>query len=135
MMGLVAMLAGNWRPLMIVAALGALALGGALLVHQRNAARKQAAGCAAQLAIAQAAERECEAAVAHQNAAVEQLSAAARQAADAARTRQENLAAAAESSGAAAEVRARALVGAAVAPGCDAAIKWGNAQARELGRW
>lgn len=135
MTALIAMLAGNWRPLMFVAALCAIALGAAVLIHQRDSARAQAAAAAGRLAVAESAERACEDVVARQNAAVKALSDNAREAADAARTREDNLAAAAEASSAAAQARARDLVHAVVAPGCDAAIKWGNAQARELSQW
>ncbi|HVA39166.1 MAG TPA: hypothetical protein VNF49_00760, partial [Candidatus Binataceae bacterium] len=61
--------------------------------------------------------------------------AAAQSAVGAAATREANLAAVASAGMRKAATQAEAIANAHVAPGCDAAIGWANAQAKELGSW
>lgn len=135
MPALLALFAANWRPLALLAVLGAVALGAIVLIHQRDSARKQAAALQSGLTVAQAENAACQRAVAQQNAAVEAIRASAQSVADAAGTREASLAAAASVGMEKAGAQAAQMTQAPVPPGCDAAIKWGNAQARELGQW
>ncbi|MFZ1886432.1 MAG: hypothetical protein WAU33_00265 [Candidatus Binataceae bacterium] len=135
MPALLGLFAANWRPLAFLAILGAAALGAVVLIHERDSARKQATALTSKLAVAQTQNAACQSAVAQQNAAVEALRASAQSAADAADTREANLAAQASIGMEKAGVQAAQLAQASVPPGCAAAIKWGNAQARELGQW
>ncbi|MGB6555140.1 MAG: hypothetical protein WBE78_16735 [Candidatus Binataceae bacterium] len=135
MPALLGLFAANWRPIALLAVIGAAALAAVVLIHERDSARKQAAMLQGEIAVAQAANAACQSAVAQQNAAVEALRASAQSVADAADTREASLAAAASTQMEKAGAQAAQMAQAAVPPGCDAAIKWGNAQARELGQW
>jgi hypothetical protein len=135
MPALLGLFAANWRPLALLAVIGAVALGAVVLLHERDSARERVTALEAELAGARAQMAACQSAVAQQNAAVAAMRAAADSAAGAARTRETNLAAAASAAMGKAGVRAEQIAHAAVAPGCAAAIAWGNAQARELGQW
>ncbi len=135
MPALLALFAANWRPLALLAVLGAVALGAVVLIHERDSARKEATAFQSQLATAQAENAACQSAVAQQNAAVEAIRASAQSVAQAADTREANLAAQASAGMEKAGAQAAQIAQAAVPSGCDAAIKWGNAQARELGQW
>lgn len=135
MPALLGLFAANWRPLALLAVLGAAALGAVVLVHQRDSARTEAAAVQSQLASEQAQIAACQSAVAQQNAAVESMRAAAQSVANAADSREVNLAAAASAGMARAGTQAAQMAEAPVAPGCDAAIKWGIAQARGLSQW
>ncbi|MGH7780203.1 MAG: hypothetical protein ACREQR_10285 [Candidatus Binataceae bacterium] len=135
MPALLGLFAANWRPIALVAILGAIAVGAAVVIHERDSARKQAAALKTELAGAQAQIAACQSAVAEQNAAVEAIRASAQGVADAAATREAKLAATASVGMEKAGAQAEQIAHAAVAPGCDAAISWGNAQARELSRW
>ncbi len=135
MPALLALFAANWRPLALLALLGAAALGAVVLIHQRDSARKQAIALQSGLAAVQAENAACQSVVAQQNAAVEAIRASAQSVADAAGTREARLAAAASVGMEKAGAQAAQMTQAVVSPGCDAAIKWGNARARELGQW
>ncbi len=135
MPALLGLFTASWRPLALLAVLGAVAIGAFVLIHERNDARADAHALAAELAGARAEMAACQSAVAQQNAAVAAMRAAAQNAAAAAATREANLAAAASAGMQRAGAQAERLAHAAVAPGCEAAIKWGNAQAREIGQW
>jgi hypothetical protein len=122
-------LAGQlWKPvalaLLITAALGYRAL----LLHQRDAARAAGAHLRTELADAEASNAALQSAIAAQNSAVAQLRAQLEEGVRAAAAR----GAAAMRS---ATSGARALEDARIEAGCAAAIRWGNAQAAELGRW
>ena len=124
-----------WKPVAI-ALLIAAALGyRALLLHQRDTARAEAAHLSASLADAEASNAALQSAIATQNSAVAQLRTQLEQGARAAAARER----AATASGAAAmrtaASGARALESARIVAGCAAAIRWGNAQAAELSRW
>src|SRR5579863_7859161 len=119
-----------WKPLALIALVGALVGYRALLVHQRDAARRQSVALEAELAGLSATNQAMKAAVEHQNAALTDLTARA-----AAATR----AVAAARSGAQIEQQAAAQAAAlsrtTVPDGCMGAIAWGDAQGPELGRW
>ncbi len=129
------MMLSYWKPVAIALALAGLLVYRAVRVHQRDAAVAEVATMTAQFADLKSAEAACEAAVAQQNAAVAALKAAADNAAAAAQTRQANVAAAAAASASEEERRAAAIEDAPIAPDCAGAIKWGNEQAQELGKW
>jgi len=124
-----------WKPLALGAVLAAVFGYGALLTHQRNAARAVAVRLTADAATLRSANQALTAAAGQQNAAVEALrhqadSASAAMAAHAGAAAQ----AGANAAGSAAAV-AHTLAVAPIDSGCDAAIRWGNARAAELSRW
>ena len=124
-----------WKPVAI-ALLIAAALGyRALLVHQRDAARAEAAHLGASLADAEASNAALQSAVATQNSAVAQLRAQLDQDAKSAAARAHTAAANGEAAMRTAASGAQALEDARIAAGCAAAIRWGNEQAAELSRW
>jgi hypothetical protein len=124
-----------WRPiglgLLLVAAVGYRAL----LIHQRDAARAQAAHLGAALTEAQAANAAMRSAVTAQNAAVNRLRAQLKQSADAAAARARAAAAQGAAAIRQAAKSARALEGARMGAGCAAVVRWGNAESAELARW
>jgi len=124
-----------WRPVAL-ALLVAAALGyRALLVHQRDAARAASAHLSASLADAEASNMALQNAVATQNSAVAQLRAELEEDQAAAAARERAAAADGQAAMRTAANGAAALKGARIEAGCAAAIRWGNAQAAELGRW
>jgi hypothetical protein len=124
-----------WRPVAI-ALLIAGALGyRALLLHQRDTARAAAAHLSASLADAEASNAALQSAIATQNSAVAQLRAELEQGVQAAAAREGAATARGMAEMHAAASGARSLEGARIDAGCAAAIRWGNAQAAELGRW
>lgn len=124
-----------WRPvglaLLIVAALAYRAL----LVRQRDAARAQATHLQVELTEAQAANTAMHQAIVTQNAAVAQLEAKLKQSADEAAARERSAAAQGTAAMRMAAASASALEKARMGAGCEAAIRWGNAQSAELARW
>ena len=97
-----------WKPLALIALVGALVGYRALLVHQRDAARRQSVALEAELAGLSATNQAMKAAVEHQNAALTDLTARAAAATQAAAAR----AVAAARSGAQIEQQAGASGGA-----------------------
>ena len=130
------MLAGQlWKPV-AVAMLLAAALGyRALLLHQRDTARASAAHLSAALADAEASNTALQSAIAVQNSAVAQLRAQLDASARSAAAREQAAAVRGAAAMRTAASGARAMEDARIAAGCAAAIRWGNAQAPELGRW
>ncbi len=133
---MLSLLAGQlWRPvaigLLIAAALGYRAL----LVHQRDTARATAAHLSASLTAAEASNAALQGAIATQNSAVAQLRTQLKQSMAAAVAREQAAAAAGATAMHAAARGAQAFERARIAAGCVAAIRWGNAQGVELGRW
>ncbi len=124
-----------WQPvalaLLIAAALGYRAL----LLHQRDAARAAATHLSASLADAEASNAALQSAIATQNSAVAQLRAELEQGVQAAAARERAATAVGTAAMRTAASGARALERARIDAGCAAAIRWGNAQAAELGRW
>jgi uncharacterized protein YlxW (UPF0749 family) len=130
------LLAGQlWKPvalaLLIAAALGYRAL----LLHQRDAARAEGAQLRVSLADAEASNAALQSAIATQNSAVAQLRAELEEGVQAAAARERAASARGAAAMHAATSGARALEDAPIDAGCAAAIRWGNAQAAELGRW
>jgi len=130
------LLAGQlWRPVAL-ALLVAAALGyRALLLHQRDAARAQAAHLSASLADAEASNTALQNAIATQNSAVAQLRAELEQSVRDAAARERAATAKGAAAMRTAANGAQALERARIEAGCAAAIEWGNAQAAELSRW
>jgi hypothetical protein len=131
------LLLSYWKPLGLLA-LMLLACGyREVLVHQRDAARQQAAQLVAETNALRTSNQALTAAIEHQNAAVAQVKARA----DAAVNTMAANAAAALRAGAATQVQAlrqaQVLMAAPidVSSGCEGAIRWGNAQAAELSSW
>ena len=124
-----------WKPVALAIAITAMLAYRAVLVHQRDTAQANAATMAAQLDGWKAAEAACEDAVARQNRQVAAIKAEADRAAAAAETRQAGVASAAAVSAAEEGRRAVEIARAPVATDCAGAIRWGNAQANQLGRW
>ncbi len=129
------MLARYWKPLAI-AAIFAAAIGyRAILVHERDAARRDAAASAAAAAQLRADNQSLAQQIRSQNAAVEAIRKAADEQAQAMSARAQASMRAADSAEAAADADARSLAQSRIANGCDEAIRWGREQARELGKW
>ncbi len=123
------------RPLALAALAAALLGYRAIPVHQRDAARAAATDLSARLADAEASNAAMRDAVAAQNSAVAQLKARLAQSADLAVARERAAAAAGDAAVRQAASAARVLEQARTGTGCDAAIRWGNAQGPELARW
>ena len=135
MPALITLFAGSWKPIALaLLLLGAFAYR-AVLVHERDSARGDLASATAQLAATRAAVVQCQSAVAQQNAAVERLRSDSASLAQAAATREADLAAEAARTAAVENAHARELANSTIAPGCDSAIKWTNAEAVGLGKW
>jgi hypothetical protein len=132
---LAALLTQFGKPLAFLALIAAALVYRAILVHQRDAALAQVAAITAQAQQYKAADDECVGAVGRQNDAVAKLQNDEVMVVQAAQTREENLVANAEARAAQARNAADALAHAKVGQGCDAAIKWANQQAPELGKW
>jgi len=131
----IGLILANWKPIAIaLALLGVVAYRG-VLVHQRNSARAQAAALVTQIADLKGAEAACEAAVSQQNQRVLAMRSAAERLAAATATREANVSSAAALSVARESERATQTLHAPIAADCAGAIKWGNAQAGELGKW
>ncbi len=128
-------LASLWKPLTLAAIVAGAVAYRAVLIHQRDAADAQVAQLSAQAAQLNASNQALTAAIAAQNAAVAQLKVQAASATALASVREQ--AAARTGAGAldAAAARAATLTGTPIASGCDAAIRWGNAQAVGLAGW
>jgi len=124
-----------WKPIAILGLVAGLMVYRAVIIHQRDAARRQVQADQTEIMGLRASNAALTAAIGQQNAAVEGLR-ARMQAVSAAAGQRE--AAYANQGG---EImrnetaRARAMSQAPVPAGCAGAIEWGNAQGPELGRW
>jgi hypothetical protein len=116
---------------LIAAALGYRAL----LVHQRDTARAEVTHLSASLADAEASNTALQSAIATQNSAVVQLQTQLEQSGRDAAAREGAAAAKGVAVMRTATSGAQVLERARIDTGCAAAIRWGNAQAAELGRW
>jgi hypothetical protein len=125
----------NWKPIVVALAMIGVVAYRAVIVHQRDSARAQLKELTAQAAELNARERACENAVKRQNAVVAAIRETAMRDLMAAETRQANVVADAARAQVNDARRAEELKSAEVAGGCDAAVEWGIAQARELGKW
>jgi hypothetical protein len=107
----------------------------AVLIHERDSARAEAAKAEAALTQCHANEQTYQQAIANQNAKIAAQAEQAHQdvlAAEARATLAENDA---QAIVARANLTASSLIRAPIADGCPAAIAWGNAQAPALARW
>jgi len=125
----------NWKPIVLALAMIGVVAYRAVIVHQRDSARAQVKELTAQAAELNARERACEDAVKRQNAVVAAIRETAMRDLMAAEIRQANVAADAARAQVNDARRAEELKRAVVGGGCDAAVRWGIAQARELGKW
>lgn len=124
-----------WKPLLLVGVVMAIVAYRELLVHQRDAARAEASQLKGQVAALQVSNHALNDSIAQQNAAIETLREREQSAAAAAADRETEQANAAAAAMRTATARAQAMIHAAVPSGCEGAIRWGNAQGPELGRW
>lgn len=126
-----------WKPLLLAALVVSALAYRAILIHERDDARKKVAQLTAEAAALRASNQALGALIDRQNAAVAELKARAGAAVNAMAANEE----AASREGAAAEdqaqQQARALITAPIDSnsGCEGAIRWGNAQAAELSSW
>lgn len=124
-----------WKPAVLGLLLAGVFVYRAVLVHQRDSARKQVTALSLEAAELQASNSKLESAINDQNSALEQMHqqmAAAQQAA--AQNQADNVRQAAAIMQKY-EMSAKALNQAPVPAGCEGAIEWGNAQGPELGQW
>ncbi len=124
-----------WKASVLVLGLSAALVYRAVLVHERDAARRVAAELRLNVSELQAANGRLAGALTRQDAAVGALKKAADDAARALSAQSAIAAQAGVRDAMRAEGQARALSHATVDPGCAAAIRWGNARAAELSRW
>jgi septal ring factor EnvC (AmiA/AmiB activator) len=134
-MGSLLQLTGLIKPAAIVIIVIGLVTYRAILVHERDAARSQAAAFQAEFAAAQAANQSLSAEIARQNFQTEALQRQAKAAADSLKTRNQQAAAASASLMNQEIARANAIAAQPIADGCAAAIEWGNGAGPELGKW
>lgn len=126
---------GYWKPIAFVLVILAAFAYRAVLVHERDAARREVSSLTARNARLEAGINQLKAAIKRQNAAVDSL----RQRADRATAMlaQQNRAATRRAAHIQAQARTAAgrMAHARINPGCTAAIEWGNREARELSQW
>jgi hypothetical protein len=123
------------KPLALAAVLAALIGYRALLVHQRDAAKAQAALLGERLSQCAAGAEALKRAIAEQNAALAQLRRDQARAAAAASSRETASVARAQAALKRGIARARAIEKTSVPSGCEGAIKWGNGEGPELSQW
>jgi hypothetical protein len=130
------LLAGQlWKPAAVALLIAAAVGYRALLVHQRDTARAEVTHLSASLADAEASNTALQSAIATQNSAVVKLQTQLEQSARDAAAREGLAAAKGVAAMRTATSGAQALQRARIDTGCAAAIRWGNAEAAELGRW
>ncbi len=128
-------LARAWKPLTLALLLAAGVAYRVVLIHQRDAARVEAAKLTSQNAGLRASIRALNSAIAAQNAALAGLKAKADSVAALARQRERTAAQAGAGALDAAARSAAAIERAPVDSQCAGAIRWGNAQAAGLAGW
>ncbi|MBF6559120.1 MAG: hypothetical protein IVW56_02430 [Candidatus Binataceae bacterium] len=124
-----------WKPIVIVALIAAGLIYRGVLVHQRDAARAQIVELTQQTGALEADNSAMRAAAVQQNAAIAALQSQMAAANAAAKSRTAEFAARGAQAMQGELAHATQLDHAAVPAGCAAAIRWGNAQGPELGRW
>ena len=124
-----------WKPIALVLVVMAALAYRAVLIHERDAARREAARLTTENAELQASVNQLTAALKRQDAAVAAMGRRADKAAAAFATRSHAADARARRVEARAESEASRLVHAPINSGCAAAIQWGNREAKELSRW
>jgi hypothetical protein len=130
-----ALLGQLWKPIGLALLLAAALGYRALLIHELDAARAQAAHLQSALTEAQVANTAMRDAVTAQNAAVERLTKKLKQSEDEAVARERLAAAHGAAVMRAASASASALEAARMGSGCIAAIRWGNEESAELAQW
>ena len=126
-----------WRPIGLATMLISALAYRAVLVHQRDDARRKVTETTSEATALRGSNRALEQMIDQQNAAVAELKARADAAVNSMNAREEAAhrdAVAAEGVG---EQQARALAPAPISAGqgCEGAIRWGNETARELAPW
>ena len=124
-----------WKPAVIVLLLAGIFAYRAILVHQRDSARKQAAALTVEAGELQASNSKLLSSINEQNGALDQMHqemTAAQQAAAQSQSASVQEAAATMRKY---EAAANAMNQARVPADCEGAIEWGNAQGPELGQW
>lgn len=129
------LLSSIWKPAVLAALVVGLVAYRAVLVRQRNDARTQVAGLqTAELAL-QASNAAMKDAVAQQNAALETMGQQLQAAQAAAQAREAQYAQSGAEMFGKEIAHAKVLAVAQVPSGCEGAIKWGNGQGPQLGKW
>ncbi len=131
------LLSQYWKPLALAVLIVSALAYRAVLLHERDDARAQAAELSAQAAALRTANQALGATVDQQNQAVAQLKARADATENAMTANEDAAAREAVAEQDKAQQQGRALVAAPidVNAGCAGAIRWGNAQAAELSSW
>jgi hypothetical protein len=124
-----------WKPIALAALIAAALIYRTVLIHQRDEARTEAATLTERNAALTADNGAMRAAVARQNAAIASLQSQMTQARAAAASRAADYTTRGAQAMQTGLAQGNQLKAAAVPTGCDAAIRWGNAQGPELGRW
>ncbi len=132
---LLGMVTRFWKPAVFVMLIGAGLLYREILVHERDAARKQVTVLQAESAQCKAANSQMSAAVADQNRRVLALEAAAARSTSDETARAQAAEAAVARDASRGRRQASALLKARVGTKCREAIRWGNLQGPVLGRW
>lgn len=124
-----------WKPIALALVLTAAFAYRAVLVHERDTARAEAARLTAENAQLRARIDQLTPALKRQNAAVAAMRQRAAKAAASLATRGRAADAQARRLGARAAREASEIAHARIEAGCAAAIRWGNREAKELSRW
>ncbi len=124
-----------WKPFALALVVMAAFAYRAVLIHERDAARREAARLATRNAELRASVEQLTAALKRQDAAVAAMRQRALKVAAALAARSQAADARARTVAARAEREASRIVHARIDSGCAAAIRWGNREAKELSRW
>ena len=124
-----------WKPIALIAIVAAMIAYRGILIHQRNIARAQVTALEGEVPGLRSSNAALQAAIAQQNAAVDALNQRLRESQAQAQQREQAFAEHASEIMQREYARANAMKNSEVPPGCDGAIKWGNAQGAELGKW
>jgi predicted nucleic acid-binding Zn-ribbon protein len=129
------MLVKFWKPIAVVAIVASCIVYRTLLVHQRDAALTQAQKLQTELSQAVVESEALRTAIAGQNGAVQALHERLQEARTAAEQRELHYARKGAEMMNEHSAQARAIENAPLPSDCSGAIKWGNGQGLELGKW
>ncbi len=126
-----------WKPLALLVLVAAAFAYRAVLIHERDGARAQAAQLSLEVTALQTTNQALGATIDRQNAAVAELKARADAAENAMAVAENAASRAGAVAEGAAEQQGQALMAAPIdaGAGCEGAIRWGNARAAELAAW
>ena len=125
----------NWKAIALAAMVATALIYRTVLVHQRDGARAEVTTLSGAAAALRAENASMASAVTRQNEAIDVLRIKMTLARREAAQRQARYAANAAQAMSREVAHANAVRNAPVPAGCQGAIKWGNAQGPELGRW